>query len=331
MASILPGLLLAVVVAMTSHMSQACDCDTMQDSIDLLDRQILESKVNSRVSLPFDELTDQCASGATPTVSLPLGLVSGQPAGVSGPARCALYCHDLDGCTSFNFLAKPAADGSQCQLFSKTVESCSASSDGSCRFFKMQGKYSGCASDESSSTDTKDSDVLVQQNIGNNSSIFARDWIDYKMGFGNPSSNYWIGLENLHLLTSTGRYRLEAVVQAASDGQTYRALFETFLVADESNGYRLTAGGYSGTAGSSNIDTKSNGMKFSTRDRDNDESVQYNCAASSAYGNGGGWWYKACDGAYINVPPGGGQNGPGWVGVPGWHITGSRLTLKQRY
>ena len=58
-----------------------------------------------------------------------------------------------------------------------------------------------------------DSDVLVQQNLGVNSSIFARDWIDYKNGFGELSSNYWLGLENLHLLTSTGKYRLEAVVQ----------------------------------------------------------------------------------------------------------------------
>jgi hypothetical protein len=147
MAAICTGLLLVVVVvAMTSHRSAADT--TMQDSIN---RQILESKVNSRVSLPFDELIGQCAAGVTPTVSLPLGQIIGLPDGVTGPAQCALYCHDLDGCTAFNFVDKPAADGSQCQLFSKTVGSCSASSDGSCRFFKMQGKFSGCFSNDSSS------------------------------------------------------------------------------------------------------------------------------------------------------------------------------------
>ena len=54
----------------------------------------------------------------------------------------------------------------------------------------------------------------------------------------------------------------------------------------EDQGYRLHIGGYSGTAGDS-MDY-SNGMKFSTRDRDNDKWSGYNCAQ----GFKGGWWWN---------------------------------------
>ena len=33
-------------------------------------------------------------------------------------------------------------------------------------------------------------------------------WADYKAGFGSIESNFWLGLENMHLLTSSQPYRL---------------------------------------------------------------------------------------------------------------------------
>ena len=72
-------------------------------------------------------------------------------------------------------------------------------------------------------------------------------------------------------------------------------------VEDENQGYRLHIGGYRGTAGDSmgpgpyshNLD----GMKFTTRDRDNDKGEGSNCAhmdynIPGAKGNQGGWWYN---------------------------------------
>ena len=40
---------------------------------------------------------------------------------------------------------------------------------------------------------------------------FYRDWDDYKHGFGDINSDYWIGLDNLNKLTSTENtnWRLE--------------------------------------------------------------------------------------------------------------------------
>ena len=40
-------------------------------------------------------------------------------------------------------------------------------------------------------------------------------------------------------------------------------------------------------------------MKFTTKDRDNDEHKD-NCAVHSAGGNAGGWWYRSCSSIYLN-------------------------------
>lgn len=120
--------------------------------------------------------------------------------------------------------------------------------------------------------------------------------------------------------------------QAKNNGRFYWAQFETFLVADKSDNYRLTAGGYSGTAGNGNVDDLSNGKQFTTRDKDNDNNPNTNCAANTDYGNGGGWWwYESCEGAYVNVPSGGTMFGFGWKGVPGWFIKRSELRLVPKY
>ena len=60
----------------------------------------------------------------------------------------------------------------------------------------------------------------------------------------------------------------------------------TFRVEGEDQGYKLHIGGYTGTAGDSM--EYHNGMKFSTRDRDNDE-----LGGSCAQEQKGAWWFNA--------------------------------------
>ena len=57
--------------------------------------------------------------------------------------------------------------------------------------------------------------------------------------------------------------------------------------------YRLNISGYTGTAGDSL--TNSDGMQFSTKDRDNDQ-WSGNCASEDQ----GAWWYKSCGYSNLN-------------------------------
>jgi hypothetical protein len=108
--------------------------------------QHLEKAVNPRVVQTFDEVTADgitlCASGR-PDVSLPLGTIGGVPNGVSGPARCALYCQNTDECTSFNFLSTPLADGTQCQLF-KTASTACDTNKADCQLFEATDSRRSC-------------------------------------------------------------------------------------------------------------------------------------------------------------------------------------------
>jgi len=152
--------------------------------------------------------------------------------------------------------------------------------------------------------------ILLQQHYGG-TTFFGRTWNEFKAGFGDVTDDYWIGNDRLHALTHDGQYKLR--VELLSNGtympgifkppgyymQWYWAEYSTFRVGNESTGYRLNIRGYSGTAGDQLSDA--DGMKFSTRDRDNDI-WDYHCAADVMYGNGGGFWYKSCGSVFINSP-----------------------------
>ncbi|XP_010076900.1 PREDICTED: tenascin [Pterocles gutturalis] len=114
---------------------------------------------------------------------------------------------------------------------------------------------------------------------------FYRNWKNYVAGFGDPRDEFWIGLENLHKITSQGQYELR--VDLRDKGETAYAVYDRFSVGDAKGRYRLRVDGYSGTAGDSM--TYHNGRSFSTFDKDNDSAIT-NCALSYK----GAFWYKNC-------------------------------------
>ncbi|CAG2188516.1 Tenascin-R,Ryncolin-2,Ficolin-1-A,Ryncolin-1,Fibrinogen C domain-containing protein 1,Fibrinogen C domain-containing protein 1-B,Ficolin-2,Fibrinogen-like protein 1,Tenascin,Ficolin-1,Microfibril-associated glycoprotein 4,Ficolin-1-B,Ryncolin-3,Angiopoietin-related protein 7,Techylectin-5A,Angiopoietin-4 [Mytilus edulis] len=130
----------------------------------------------------------------------------------------------------------------------------------------------------------------VIQNRNSSSTMFYTDWAQYKNGFGIISSDFWIGNDNLHMLTSKRNYQLR-VDLVDWNGETRYAVYKIFIVGDEDTQYKLSIDGYSGTAGDSFY--YHNDMKFSTRDFDNDlvtdPSIQ-SCAQQYS----GGWWYMTC-------------------------------------
>ncbi|XP_009572965.1 PREDICTED: tenascin [Fulmarus glacialis] len=114
---------------------------------------------------------------------------------------------------------------------------------------------------------------------------FYKNWKTYVAGFGDPKDEFWIGLENLHKITSQGQYELR--VDLRDKGETAYAVYDRFSVGDAKSRYRLRVDGYSGTAGDSM--TYHNGRSFSTFDKDNDSAIT-NCALSYK----GAFWYKNC-------------------------------------
>ncbi|XP_031457440.1 tenascin [Phasianus colchicus] len=114
---------------------------------------------------------------------------------------------------------------------------------------------------------------------------FYRNWKNYVAGFGDPKDEFWIGLENLHKISSQGQYELR--VDLKDRGETAYAVYDRFSVGDAKTRYRLRVDGYSGTAGDSM--TYHNGRSFSTFDKDNDSAIT-NCALSYK----GAFWYKNC-------------------------------------
>ena len=139
---------------------------------------------------------------------------------------------------------------------------------------------------------------------------FYRYWTDYENGFGDLTGEFWLGLSKIHRLTKEGSNTLR-VDLGDFEGNTAYANYSTFNVGDGSTEYILTVGGYSGTPGDSL--TSHNGMRFSTRDNDNDN-FGGNCAQSFT----GAWWYSGCvdsnlNGRYFNTSTSNSQ-GIKWYG-----------------
>ena len=77
---------------------------------------------------------------------------------------------------------------------------------------------------------------------------FYRNWTEYKTGFGDVEHEFWLGNDNLHLLTSQKNYTLRVELEDFENNTLY-AEYRVFSIKSEEDKYRLNVGGYSGTAG----------------------------------------------------------------------------------
>lgn len=135
--------------------------------------------------------------------------------------------------------------------------------------------------------------TVIQRRV-DGSLNFYRRWVEYKVGFGQRHHEYWLGNENIHLLTTqAGVSGSEAMVQykARSRGDRGNTMFtnryKSFRVEDEQKNYLLHVTGSSGEYSAKYFESGNNGMEFSTYDRDNDGASRYNCAQDVQYA---GWW-----------------------------------------
>lgn len=155
---------------------------------------------------------------------------------------------------------------------------------------------------------------------------FDRGWKDYESGFGNFSSDYWLGLAPLyHLLQLNERNELRVDLEDYN-GNKAHAKYSRFSVGNSASEYRLSVNGYHGTAGDALDQTGvpsgvANGMKFSTIDQDSDHIEDGSCAADYK----GGWWFKECYRAFLNGAFG---RGLGWNGIVWYNWKQKNESLK---
>ena len=56
---------------------------------------------------------------------------------------------------------------------------------------------------------------------GENRENFNRDWDDYKSGFGDPDREFWLGNENIYMLTNAEDYSLRVELEDFEGNKRY--------------------------------------------------------------------------------------------------------------
>ncbi|XP_076063817.1 microfibril-associated glycoprotein 4-like [Oratosquilla oratoria] len=156
---------------------------------------------------------------------------------------------------------------------------------------------------------------------------FYRTWIEYEKGFGDLEGEHWLGLENIHHLTSHSLQELR-IDLSDFENATRWAKYGFFHVRDPDSKYVMNCGRYTGDAGDSL--SSHSGNKFTTHDNDNDLS-EGNCASSFK----GAWWYNEChasnlNGKYLKGPTESYADGVAWFSWRGHHYSLRSVEMKIR-
>uniref|UniRef100_A0A1I8JEP8 Fibrinogen C-terminal domain-containing protein n=1 Tax=Macrostomum lignano TaxID=282301 RepID=A0A1I8JEP8_9PLAT len=137
---------------------------------------------------------------------------------------------------------------------------------------------------------------------------FNESWAKYASGFGQgENANFWIGLDNLHLLTRDAA--LPVRWEFSDWNGTLNWMENAFFQVDSATTkYRVSVGEQLMDRStvkqcSDNSTSSMNGQQFSAPDQDNDVATGGSCAAFY----GGGWWMQACcclfpNGPYVSLP-----------------------------
>uniref|UniRef100_A0AAQ4P1B0 Angiopoietin-like 4 n=1 Tax=Gasterosteus aculeatus aculeatus TaxID=481459 RepID=A0AAQ4P1B0_GASAC len=151
---------------------------------------------------------------------------------------------------------------------------------------------------------TADGGWTVIQNRQDGSVDFDQLWTAYKTGFGSLNGEFWLGLEKIHSIAKDGGHILDIVLADWSGDMASVRL--PFHLGGEETKYSLKiqkADAFSPLESSLASDATA-GLTFSTRDQDNDQKNDTNCAKHLS----GGWWFSNCgrsnlNGRYFQSPP----------------------------
>ena len=132
--------------------------------------------------------------------------------------------------------------------------------------------------------------IVLLRNRQGSEIDFVGDWVDYENGFGDLETDFWYGLRKMHCLTAQGQWEMRVDYKAQNGVWNYLH-YNQFKVANATDKYRLTVGGYTGKAGDffTKRDQPPANNQFTTRDNDNNPLSSTNCER-----NLGGWWFNGC-------------------------------------
>jgi len=123
---------------------------------------------------------------------------------------------------------------------------------------------------------------------GNPDDYFSKTFAEYKTGFSS-NGELWLGLDELHRLTTGGPYGLRVTMKDWDDKE-YTAVYSNFQVGPGDD-YVLSVSGFESSSSTlGDAMAYHNGAKFSAKDRDVD-TWNHHCSQTRG---GGGWWYKNC-------------------------------------
>ncbi|XP_053677718.1 ficolin-1-like [Anopheles nili] len=133
--------------------------------------------------------------------------------------------------------------------------------------------------------------LVFQQRIDGKED-FNRGWDEYRNGFGSLDHDFWMGLERLHQITSSGSYEMLVELRDFLGNYEY-AWYKEFEIGSEAEDYLLKKIVFkSGSAGDSL--TQHKGLKFLTFDRDT--GGKKNFAAEYE----GAWWMQEGHFSHLN-------------------------------
>ncbi|PIK49641.1 putative angiopoietin-related protein 1 [Apostichopus japonicus] len=134
--------------------------------------------------------------------------------------------------------------------------------------------------------------TVIQRRV-DGSEDFNRNWREYTRGFGNLTSEFWLGLDSMHNLLQQYPYRL-MVELVTWDGSKLLAEYAGFMLGNKKGNYRLRLDSFISGNATDALEYHA-GSPFTTVDKDNDDS-SVNCAVV----HHGGWWFKSCDRSNLN-------------------------------
>nr|XP_031323382.1 microfibril-associated glycoprotein 4 isoform X1 [Camelus dromedarius] len=255
---------------------------------------------------------------------------------VSGIRGDALGNHEIQGCPScLRLLSTPPPPALERSCFQQPLDCDDIYAQG----YQVDGVYLIYPSGPSvpvpvfCDMTTEGGKWTIFQKRFNGSVSFFRGWNDYKLGFGRADGEYWLGLQNLHLLTLKQKYELRVDLEDFENNTAFAKYADFSIspnaVSAEEDGYTLYVGGFEDGGAGDSLSYHSS-QKFSTFDRDQDLFVQ-NCAALSS----GAFWFRSCHFANLNGFYLGGShlsyaNGINWAQWKGFYYSLKRTEMKIR-